>query len=351
MLGFYRFAMAIIVAAHHAGWWPRHYKVGIACVMAFLMISGHGISALGERFFPADAGGRVRAPFSANWPFWQDRVLRIYPQYYVWLIITAFVVLGLHRHWLFHGGQPDWINVLCNLTIFPVSFFMYIPSLAALFILPQAWSLSIELFFYALFPALVRWRWLGWVCAMGGLAVFSLASLGVLNTEYYTYRLLPGALPYIMLGRAVWTGDLLMQVVIVAGFMADLALVWVTGHLTDGLNRELLFGILPSFLLFRAAAACKPVRGDRALGNMTYGIYLSHMVVLAWISASVHDIYWRVGIVVTGAIVLGAASYALIEVPITRLRRRLKPAPPSSARAGSAMSPTGHESARIASPI
>ncbi len=326
MLGYYRFGMALIVGAHHAGWWPSSYKVGIPCVMAFLMISGHGVSALGERFF-READGRVVPVRHANWLFWQDRVLRIYPQYYFWLLVTGFLVLVLHKHWLFHAGKPDFVNILCNLTVFPVSFFMYIPSLFALFILPQAWSLSTELFFYTLFPALARWQWLGWACALGGLCVFALGSMNVLSPEVFTYRLLPGTFPYIMLGRAVWRHDRLMQWVIVLGFQADLVLVWATGHLGLGLNRELLFGMLPTYALFWAASHVPSVRWDRLLGNLTYGIYLSHMAVLVLIHQPVHALAWRIVSVVGGSVALGWLSYVIIEVPMTRLRNRLKPKP------------------------
>jgi peptidoglycan/LPS O-acetylase OafA/YrhL len=332
VLGYYRFGMALIVGAHHAGWWPSSYKVGIPCVMAFLMISGHGVSALGERFFP-EIDGRVVPRPGADWRFYQDRLLRIFPQYYVWLVITGVLVLVLHKHWIFHSGRPDLVNIVCNLTVFPVSFFMYIPSLFALFILPQTWSLSTELFFYTLFPALARWQWLGWVCAIGGMVVFTLGSMNVLPPEVYTYRLLPGTLPYIMLGRAVWRRDRLMQWVIVACFQADLLLVWSTGRLGLGLNRELLFGMLPTYGLFWAAAHAPTVRWDRMLGNLTYGIYLSHMAVLAMIHQPMHVLGWRIVTVVGGSIVLGWLSYTLVEVPMTRLRNRLKPKPVPSASA------------------
>ncbi len=321
MLGTTRFVLALIIASFHAGWRPYGIAWGQPAAMAFLMISGHGVSALGERYFtPAARDARA---------FWLDRFLRIYPQYLFWMCATAFVVLVLHRHWLFHQGRPDWVSVLCNLTVFPLSFYMYIPSLAALFILPQTWSLSIEAFFYALFPAIARWRGLDWLLAMSGLIVFTFASLGWwLDPEYFTYRLLPGALPYLMLGRAVWRRDRLLQAAILAGFHADLLLVWLTGRLDLGMNRDLLLGVLPAYLVLQAASRVRSSAWDRALGSATYGIYLSQMFVLAALSTSVQGLAWRVAIVCTGAAILGAASFRGIEVPVNRLRRSLRRALP-----------------------
>jgi peptidoglycan/LPS O-acetylase OafA/YrhL len=321
LLGTTRFVLALIIASFHAGWRPWGIAWGQPAAMAFLMISGHGVTALGERYFsPAVRDTRA---------FWLDRFLRIYPAYLFWMCATAFVVLVLHRHWLFHQGKPDWVSVLCNLTVFPLSFYMYIPSLAALFILPQTWSLSIEAFFYALFPAIARWRGLDWALALGGLAVFGVASVGWLEPEYYTYRLLPGALPYLMLGRAVWRGDRLLQGAILAGFHAILGVVWLTGDLDLGMNRDLLLGVLPAYLVLLAAAHVRPSAWDRALGNATYGIYLSQMFVLAALSTSVQALPWRVAIVSGGAAILGAASFRAIEVPVNRLRRRLRKALPA----------------------
>lgn len=318
MLGYYRFGLALLIAAFHTGWRPGGLAVGAPAAMAFLMISGYGIAALGTQFF--HAGEAATAP----WRFWLDRVLRIFPQYHVWLAVTAVIVLGLHRTWLFQNGRPDLVNVLCNLTVLPVSFYMYIPSLAALFILPQCWSLSTELLFYALFPALIRLPALIWACALGGLAIFALASLGVLPTETFTYRLIPGTLPYLMLGIAVWRRQWRLQWTIVGGFQSILLVVWCTGHLALGWNRELLLGMLPSYLLLLLAARLRPLRGDRFFGSLTYGIYLSHMAVLSFINASVHQLPSRIAIVLFGAVLLGWVSTLAVEQPVSAWRRRLR---------------------------
>ena len=316
MVGTYRLIMSLIVASFHAGLRPWGYRWGVPCVMAFLMISGYGISALWEQQSRHGRGDSRR--------FWVDRVLRIFPHYLFWLVVTAFIVLVLQRHWIMQSGRPDWINVICNITILPLSFFMYIPSVTALFILPQSWSLSLDLFFYGMFPAIAAWRWAGWICALGGLATFALATAGVLDPESFTYRLLPGTLPYFMLGRALYVRDRPMQTVILACLSLDALATWYGGRMDLGYNRELLSTFAPAYLLLRLSASVPSPAWDRLLGNISYGVYLGHMAVLDCINSAIRPIGVRVAVVTLAALGLGLASFYLVEVPMNRFRRRIR---------------------------
>ena len=315
MTGYYRLILAVIVAVHHAGLWPWGIRWGVACVVAFFMISGYSVSALADRQF---------GPGTA-WLFWRDRVLRIFPQYLFWLAATAAVVLGLNRRWLFQSGEPDWINVLCNIVVLPDSFWMFIPSLASLFILPQAWSLSIELMFYALFPAIARWRWVEWSLALVGLAVFVLATASVLTPEEtYSYRLLPGTLPFFMLGRAVFRRDTAMQAVTLGILLLDLVAVILAGRLARGFNLELLCGAPLAYAALRLAISVPSRAGDRMAGHLSYGVFLSQLWILAMLTPWTLTVPVRASIVGAGSVVLGALSFALAEAPVNRFRRRIR---------------------------
>ena len=317
MTGYYRLILALVVAVHHAGLWPWGIRWGITCVAAFFMISGYSVSALLDRQF---------GPGTAL-PFWRDRLLRIFPQYLFWLVATSIVVFGFDRRWLFQFGRPDWINVLCNLTVFPDSFWMYIPSLAGLFILPQAWSLSIELMFYVLLPAIASWRWVEWGLVGSGLAVFVLATASVLTPEEdYSYRLLPGTLPFFLLGRAIFRRDLPMQRVILGGLLLDLLVIGLTGRLGRGFNLELLCGAPVAYAALRLAILAKPHVGDRMAGNLAYGIFLSQIWILAMLTPWTLTIPVRAAIVATGSVVLSALSFVLAEAPVNRYRRRIRQA-------------------------
>ena len=315
MTGYYRLILALIVAVHHAGLWPWGIRWGISCVVAFFMISGYSVSALAERQF-----GQGSA-----WLFWRDRVLRIFPQYLFWLVATSIAVFGFDRRWLFQYGRPDWINVLCNVLVLPDSFWMYIPSLAALFILPQAWSLSIELMFYALLPAIARCRWLEWSLALGGLTVFVLATASVLAPEEnYSYRLLPGTLPFFLLGRALYRRDRAIQVVLLGGLMANLAAIWLAGRLGRGFNLELLCGAPLAYAALRLTTSAKTLWGDRMAGHLSYGIFLAQIWILAMLTPWTLDVPARATIVASGSVILGALSFASVEAPVNRYRRRAR---------------------------
>ena len=320
MLGIFRLALSVVVVIHHAGLWPWS-RWGLPCVSAFFMISGYGVSALGERQFgmkPGCHSGQISG-------FWRDRFLRIFPQYLFWLAVGSVVVFGFHRFWMFQLGKPDWVNVLCNVTLLPTSLWMFIPSLASLFIIPQAWSLSVELVFYALFPAIARWPIFAWLLALGGLAVFILGTAGVLRPEeFYSYRLPPGELPFLLLGRALYRRDKWMQGIILGALQLDLLYIWFSGHLHAGYNLELLCGAMPSYLLLRLAAKQPQHRWDRRLGDLSYGVYLNHISVLTGFGLIDMTMPWRFSLVTILSLIGGWLSFKIVEAPVSRYRRRIR---------------------------
>lgn len=325
MIGTFRLVMAMIVAAHHSALWPWGLRWGLPCVNAFFMISGYCVSALAKRHFRVGADQTAGHAWAEAWDFWRDRLLRLFPQYLFWLATSAVVILVFHRHWMFQTGKPDWINILCNVTVFPVSFWMYIPSLASLFFVPQAWSLSVELMFCTVFPAVQRWPAVGWLLTIGGLAVLVLGTVGVLTpAEYFNYRLPPAAFPFFMLGRALYRRDRVMQAAIVGVISADILLVWFLGRMGVGYNLEILWGAMLGYLVLCLTTRLRPRRWDRLIGNFSYGAYLSHIVLLALLLPANFSVLSLAAIVTTGAVLAGGLSFMFIEAPINRFRYRLR---------------------------
>ena len=325
VIGTFRLVMAMIVAGHHSALWPWGLRWGLPCVNAFFMISGYCVSALAKRHFRVSSDQTAAEAWAEAWSFWRDRLLRLFPQYWFWLAASAVVVLVLHRHWVFQTGNPNWVNVLCNITVFPVSFWMYIPPLASLFLIPQAWSLSVELIFCVIFPAVQRWRAIGWVLVIGGLAVFVLATAGVLTpTEYFNYRLPPAAFPFFMLGRARYCRDKVMQVTIIGVLSLDVLLVWSLGRMGVGCNLEILWGAMLGYLILCLTTMLHPRGWDRLIGNLSYGVYLSHIVLLALLLPAGMPIPQLAAVVTISAVLAGGLSFLLIEAPINRFRYRLR---------------------------
>ena len=316
MLGSLRLLFATIVALHHAGFWPWGFRWGISCAVGFFIVSGYGMSALGARMLQGRPGDLGR--------FYLDRALRIYPQYFFWLAASAVVVFGLDKHWLFQFGHPTWANMASNITVVPLSLFVYVPAIASLMLIPQAWSLSVELLFYGMFPFVQRSQKFAWGCALGGLAVFVLAIDAVIDPEIWAYRLLPGTLPFFMLGRALYRRDRVMQWVLLGVMHLAFFWAWLTGHFFEGFTPEIAGGVLPTFLLLVVAVHIRPRSWDHHLGDITYGCYLSQIAILAWFGKTITEPLPRYAGMALLSLCLGWVSWRLVEVPATRVRRQIR---------------------------
>ena len=259
-----------------------------------------------------------------------ERVLVVLPDtppfawvFYGVLARGAVVAMGFGRRWLFQGGGLDTLNVLANVTVIPLSLYMYLPSVAKMMWLPQAWSLGTELCFYAVFPLIWRSRAVAWAAAVCGWLVLALAMSGVLDPDWYGYRLLPGTLPFFLLGRAMFTRDRAMMSALLVLLAGLGVFVVATSRLGLGYNRELLLAALAGPALLALALRVPAWRHDAVLGHVSYGTYLAHICVLAMLF-DVHSLAARAVAGAVLAVAGGGLGWWLVERPVLRLRRRLR---------------------------
>jgi peptidoglycan/LPS O-acetylase OafA/YrhL len=320
MLGTLRLGLAIGVVLFHAGWRPGGVRIGVCCVVIFYMISGYAMSGLAGSFLRAPADGFGRGVLR----FWRDRALRLFPQYLLWVAVSAFVVFGLNRIWLFQQGPFSATAAIANLTMAPLSLYMYIPDLNRMMLLPQGWSLSTELGFYALFPLVWRSRAVAWAALAGGGAVLGLALAGVLNPDWYGYRLLPGTLPFFLTGRALFLRDRAMLLAVAVLFVALALVTLAAGALDEGYNREVLLAAFlgPPAVVLAARARAWPL--DALCGHVSYGTYLAHIAIITGALGSIESVAMRAPAAALLSAAAGLLSYRLVEVPVNKLRHRLK---------------------------
>ncbi|MFZ4778599.1 MAG: acyltransferase family protein [Terrimicrobiaceae bacterium] len=327
-MGILRLYLALCVVHAHAGKlipWPA--QDGPQAVQMFFMISGFYMSMV--------CGGR----YGSVSDFYKSRALRIYIPYYFYflIILAASICSGIFGHkWLAldaYASQPLASTGMsgivaasvANVTIFGLDWLMFFDSppggglhfildftkgslpLYNYFVIPQCWSIGIELTFYAIVPffAVMRKRGiLGILLVLLGLR-FAVYSKYHLDVDPWNYRFFPFELALFLAGMLAQklyseycnsvptirkTGVIflifLAAAVVSGGFLLNRVACYFALH--TGIPNAGFFSVL-------AIAPCLPVlfhltrnsRMDRWLGELSYPIYLNHLILvlafLAWI--------------------------------------------------------------------
>lgn len=171
LLGGVRFFLALIVAGAHLGFFiqPRIGIIsfwsdlsGFAAVLGFLAISGFSIAA-----------SLSKEPKG----FYRRRAIRIVPLYAFSIAVAVLVARQYGKGNVFE--LPDWKTVVENL--FFLQGFTASGLLLANFVI---WSLSIEVFFYAFAPLLVRLRQPTLLSIIGASAIIFLRDADSVSSHY-----------------------------------------------------------------------------------------------------------------------------------------------------------------------
>jgi peptidoglycan/LPS O-acetylase OafA/YrhL len=321
-MGFLRLWLAIAVYLQHLGahgWSPAYYPInGKIAVNSFFIISGFLMQFV------------IRRNYGGALAFWKSRFLRIYPVY--WLVLAAsvlFVVLNQYHqepryyrtdlsldnpapypkwHFQLIADDPNLEDKLAyagvQLGIFGdyLSFqFAYDPALhhftrfqkaddvflwgGNFWLLPQAWSLDVELCFYLLVPFLLTRPWF----------IVLLAYVMTFRADHYfsgfpIYPDLPfiPLLPFFLAGalgcrfylaflrnspRSYMRLSLLLLSAIVLYSVAFRRL-----HMPDTAN-EYCFYVMTAIALPFLFKSTKDNAFDRFLGDFSYPIYLWHLLI------------------------------------------------------------------------
>jgi exopolysaccharide production protein ExoZ len=298
-----RFFAALAVVWEHAGVRAGHYFTGgQAGVDVFFVLSGFVISH----------AARTRPE-----TFLRDRVVRIYPAYWLWA--AGWVVLAAIDRPL--SGWP----LFTTLTLLPA------PTDAPLLsYVSFEWTLCFEMLFYtAVWLTLrgVSWR----ILALAYVAAFTasiFSQVGMLKFlgSPMVIEFALGVLAY-RLGRgrpALGAFALTIAVVVFAVMPKQLiqAQAWMESYI--GLGRAGFLGPLACMLVWGAAQFdCKsPLwRPLALLGDASYSIYLSHSILMDG-GAKVIGHAFNPIVATVASVGLGLLAYLVVERPLLRFLRQ-----------------------------
>jgi peptidoglycan/LPS O-acetylase OafA/YrhL len=319
---------------------------GDTAVQAFYIISGFYMALILTRKYPNSS------------TFFRNRFLRLFPMY--WLVLAStcawsLILLVAGRE----GGYPGlgalvragrsmppvgWFYLLfSNVFILGQDLSLYLHlsgdqlALTADFqrttmplylfqLVPRAWSISMELIFYMLAPLLVRCRvvWLiALVAASVGVRVWLFAA--GLDHDPWLYRFLPAEFGLFVLGVLVYRVSVRQWPAVPSSTAR-----WQVAGL---LLFAVLFGSLPHpvikrvvFCLFTAAsvpalfALTKDSPFDRYIGELSYPIYLSHLLLIEVVAR------FRLGAIgnrwaaILTTLACSAVLYELVQKRVDRAR-------------------------------
>jgi len=356
-MGVIRFLLALSVVAGHCG--PilgTTFISGQIAVQSFYVISG---------FYMALVLDTKYNYTGSYWTFIGQRVLRLYPVYYLVALATlvaSFVAAGITG--VHYPAVAQMMNLFPYMTILskvfvvlvqvtmvgqdsvlftglggtPLHFYFLSDFRLARFqvwqflLVPQTWTVSLEMMFYALAPLLCRLRLRAIVLLMGASFLFRYIgywSFG-LSHDPWTYRFFPFELGFFLAGSVAYKfyrrfklelEARKMELLVLFGALVAFTIFykWIQ-HLPSRQHLYYLcvFSLVPGlFAIFKD----NPV--DRFFGELSYPIYLTHYVVNyyfhLWAAQHCPPFYQGAMIAVV-TVLVSATIYLLFERPIDRFR-------------------------------
>jgi peptidoglycan/LPS O-acetylase OafA/YrhL len=317
-MGFYRLFLALVVAFSHWYGFPDVYP-GVVAVISFFLLSGYVMTALIDKYY---------LRHSSVIPFYIDRMIRLYPQFLLYSVMTIIAVnfFGLRNAWLHNA--PTLSNDLLQLTVLPLNFYREFPDL----LMPQAWSLGLEFMFYITIPFVLIYR-VRLLLALLSFCVFMIACLGYLDTDYFAYRLLPGTFFIFMLGSWIRRREENFGNKTIACILMFSSIMFVASGIISEkpvILRSIFLGI---FLGVPAVYFVSKVRifekWDALAGNLSYGVFLNHWLILS-ISIQIwglsHGFYglFQFCCAIAVSMIASYASFRLVEEPLIQLRHQMR---------------------------
>ncbi len=343
-MGLIRIALALAVLFSHMPAWGIKFLGGALAVQCFFIISGFYMALV------------LEGKYSSTRLFYSNRALRLIPSYFAVVLASAVFVFalggdepfgpkmferiyqqpGVAALMLFENmflvGQEllFWFSVdLDGALVFDPSGPLPVNETVVAWqglLVPQAWSISMELMFYAIAPFVLRWRWQGIAALAAASVALRFAGL-LLPVDYLLWqgRLFPTALFLFLAGALAFRAlPLAERAPRWVGWAAiAVLLAWMGAFLHVGLpmpeSRWLMYAsvTVATPLIFTAT---RRLAWDKWIGNLSYPFYIVHLLVLFVLGRYLPDAAIWIPVALTFA--LSAALMVLVDVPVDRWRQR-----------------------------
>jgi peptidoglycan/LPS O-acetylase OafA/YrhL len=315
-MGSLRFLLAVAVVLFHANASGFLLVSGAAAVEAFFIISGFYMSlVLDTKYIGVNnryglfLGNRLLKLYPA---YWTVLVLAILMQLTVWLL-TGSPILLMHQLTHYKMGLPGILFVgFTNIAIlgqdiisfmglnratgelfFTQDFLKTFPFLFSFLVIPQGWSLGIELTFYIVAPFLLRKKL--YVILLVMLLVFGLRLFLIhglqLHYDPWIFRFFPSQLLLFLAGNVSYRLYVFIkhnkEIPLSAVYIALAVVIFSSFyfyHFPAHLGRKTIYLFIIFLSLPVLMHTHKIFPYDNLLGELSYPIYLSHMLALQIIS-------------------------------------------------------------------
>lgn len=318
-MGILRFLLALSVVLAHAGpIFGFRLVGGQIAVQSFYIISGFYMTLiLNEKYVGANNSYKL---------FISNRLLRLYPIYWTVLLLTILYSIGLYfytngndmgslsyyaDYWQHIGVTGFIFLVFTNIFLFLQDTIMFLgldthtgnffftsnfietsPPLYKFLLIPQAWTIGVEIAFYLIAPFLVRKK----LKVIIPLIAISLLLRIILIFHFgykhdpWTYRFFPTELVFFLLGIIAYHVYKRLQKIELKD--THLKLIWggvIAFTLVYGFLPTQIKGLVYLTAFFLALPfvfiLTKSWKKDTYIGELSYPIYISHMFVLIMIEA------------------------------------------------------------------
>ncbi|RYF91782.1 MAG: acyltransferase [Chitinophagaceae bacterium] len=320
-MGILRFILAVsVVLFHSSSIFGVAFVGGQTAVQAFYIISGFYMTLiLKEKYIGANKSYKL---------FISNRFLRLYPIYWIVFLITliyalivlvytggsnygiltnfvtyynsmgigSFVFLAFVNVFLFLQDVLFFLglNTATGQFFFTPDFHQTNPYVNMFLLVPQAWTIGMEITFYLIAPFLVtkRLRFVAVLIAASLVLRLILRSYGLTN-DPWSYRFFPTELLFFMLGTVAYHAYLKIKsynlkplaLQLIFGGIMLLTIMFSFIHVPANLFAlkhpaylVAFFVSLPFVFLLT-----KRWKRDSKIGDLSYPIYISHILLLTWL--------------------------------------------------------------------